>query len=487
VIRVSATIDAVRGMRDVLPDELRALALVRSRLEALVGSYGYAAIDLPMLEHRSLYLRKLGEELVGKVYEFSYGGRELALRPEWTASLLRAYVAHMQDHPLPLRLSYCGPVFRYERPQRATFRQFTQLGVELVGGPSPRADAEVLALACGGLDALGISGYQVRIAHIGLVRSVLTHMGLTERIQGLLAWSLERMRERGVEVVRQQIADAHEGEVFDPTLLEGLNDQQAAALLQRVLGELNVSINSGTRPPSAIVGRLVRKLRREDPQQQIERALEVLGRLCQIRGAPAEALPEAAALLDAYELPQAGLDELRAILTLLEAHNVTPGAVALDFGMGRGLHYYTGMIFEAYSAEGMQLCGGGRYDDLVGALGGRQGVPAVGCAYGLERLLDAQRPAPVAAPVAALVVAVGDDDYGYAVEVAQLLRGRGYVASVDVRGRGIAASLREAARRGTRYVAIVGAAEREGQRVVWRDLEQREERQLAVEEIDGVA
>src|SRR5690606_28454145 len=112
-----------------LPAEQRAAARARAAIETTLESYGYVAVDLPIIEARDLYLRKLGEELAGKVYEFSFGGRELALRPEWTASVLRAFVAHMQDQPLPLRLSYAGPVFRYERPQRLTYRQFTQVGV----------------------------------------------------------------------------------------------------------------------------------------------------------------------------------------------------------------------------------------------------------------------------------------------------------------------------------------------------------------------
>ncbi|HMP39303.1 MAG TPA: ATP phosphoribosyltransferase regulatory subunit, partial [Roseiflexaceae bacterium] len=126
---MSGFIDSVRGMRDLLPHEYALQATVAARLTATIEQYGFLPIDLPIIEHRDLYLRKLGEELVGKVYEFSFGGRELALRPEWTASVLRAYVVRMQDQPLPLRLCYSGPVFRYERPQRLTYRQFTQTGV----------------------------------------------------------------------------------------------------------------------------------------------------------------------------------------------------------------------------------------------------------------------------------------------------------------------------------------------------------------------
>ncbi|MFN5933534.1 MAG: ATP phosphoribosyltransferase regulatory subunit, partial [Roseiflexaceae bacterium] len=125
-------VDAVRGMRDILPEELLRQQQVARRLNQRIALHGYQPIDLPMLEHRDLYMRKLGEELVGKIYEFSFNGRDLALRPEWTASVLRAYIANkFSEYPLPLRLSYTGPVFRDERPQRGTWRQFTQVGVEM--------------------------------------------------------------------------------------------------------------------------------------------------------------------------------------------------------------------------------------------------------------------------------------------------------------------------------------------------------------------
>lgn len=483
---MSGTIDAVRGMRDVLPAEQRGLDHARRALDALIASYGYQQLDLPIIEQRGLYLRKLGEELVGKVYEFSYGGRELALRPEWTASLLRAYVAHLHDQPLPLRLSYCGPVFRYERPQRGTYRQFTQLGVELVGGPAPRADAEVLALACAGLDAAGVAVYTVRVGHIGLVRGALAGMGLAERTQGVLMWSMERMRTQGVDAVRAQLTQSFEGESFDPALLEGMDDEHAAALLQRVLGAMNVSLGSGTRPPEAIVDRLLRKLRRPDPQPQLERALALLAELCRIQGAPAEALPRAAALLAEHGLPAAAIDELHAILQLLDAHGLPQQRVLLDFGLGRGLHYYTGMIFEIDGADGLQLCGGGRYDDLVAALGGRTPAPAVGFAYGLERVAAATPAAPARPTNDVLVVAVSDDDYAAALDVARRLRARGYAASVDVRARGVGAALRDAARRNATFVAIVGGDERARGEIVWRSLAGHEEQQLRVDDLPFV-
>jgi histidyl-tRNA synthetase len=156
----------------------------------------------------------------------------------------------------------------------------------------------------------------------------------------------------------------------------------------------------------------------------------------------------------------------------------------LDFGLGRGLHYYTGAIFEIYDQDGLQLCGGGRYDDLVTALGGRQPVPAVGFAYGLERVVLASKPtADDRRTTDVLVVATEDDAYAYALDVAQALRERGYVATVDVRGRSVASNLRDGARRGFGALAVVGADERTRAEVLWRDLATREERRIALSEL----
>jgi len=485
---MSSMIDSVRGMRDVLPQELAAQLATAAQLDQALAGYGYQPIELPIIEQRDLYGRKLGEELVGKVYEFSFSGRELALRPEWTASVLRAYVGRLQDQPLPLRLRYAGPVFRNERPQRATYRQFTQVGVELIGGPAPRADAECIALACAGLDAAGVREYRVRIGHIGLVRGLLRELGLAERTQGLLAWSLERMRQQGIGAVRERLDAAHGELPFDAALLEGLDDAQAEALLLGSLQAIGVNLEFGTRSPAAIVGRLVRKLRREDPQPQIERALALLERLCAIQGPADTALAAATALLDEFGLPVSALDSLRAIVDAVAAHRVPDEKIVLDFGLGRGLHYYTGAIFEIYDPDGLQLCGGGRYDDLVTALGGRQPVPAVGFAYGLERVVFASKPTTDDRPrmTDVLVVPAEDDTYAYALDVAQTLRERGYVATVDLRGRSIASNLRDGARRGFGAMVVVGTAERARAEVLWRDLATRVEQRIALSALPRV-
>jgi histidyl-tRNA synthetase len=482
---MSTTIDAVRGMRDVPPREFETQAAVTARIERVLASYGYQPIDLPIVERRDLYLRKLGEELIGKVYEFTFSGRELALRPEWTASVLRSYVGRMQDQPLPLRLRYHGPVFRNERPQRATYRQFTQLGVELIGGPAPRADAECIALACAGLDAAGLDSYQVLLGHIGFIRNVLTELGLAERTQGLLVWSLERMRKEGVDAVRT-LLDDDDGELpFDAALLDGLDDARAEALLIHSLKTIGVNLQFGTRPPEAIVGRLVRKLRRGESRASVDQALTLLQQLSTLKGPASQALPQAEALLRDFNLPAHGLDELRAVLELAVAHGVDAERLVIDVGLGRGLHYYTGIIFEIYADDGLQLCGGGRYDDLVTALGGRRQTPAVGFSYGVERVVASlSRPPAQAVPAAtALVVAETDSAYPYALEVAQALRERGFITTVDVRGRGVAPNARDAARRAVDFLAVASDELRASGEILWRNLATREEQRVALREI----
>lgn len=481
-----SSIDAVRGMRDVAPLDLAHQDAIAERVERTLSQSGYQSIDLPIIEQRDLYMRKLGEELVGKVYEFEFNGRGLALRPEWTASVLRAFVNGMQDQPLPLRLRYSGPVFRNERPQRHTYRQFTQVGVELIGAPAPRADAECMALACAGLDAAGVRDYRVRVGHIGLIRGVLAKLGLNERTQSYLAWSLERMRRHGTAAIRDQLA-AMQGEetLIDPALIAGLDDQQAEALLLHALRTIGVNLRFGTRPPEAIVARLVRKLRRGDTQGQIDRALEVLERLGEIHGAPDTALPSVARLLSSYGLPTDGVDELHAILDLVTAHGVAADRIVLDVGLGRGLNYYTGTIFEIYADNDLQVCGGGRYDDLVSALGGRQPTPAIGFAYGLERLVAAAGSrAPDGRRARELLVAAADEQsYAYALQVAQQLRARGWSALVDVRGRSASVNLRDADRRGLAALIVVGLEEQRQQSLIWRDLPGREERQIALSDL----
>ena len=125
------------------------------------------------------------------MYAFSHWNRRLCLRPELTASVMRAFVDDLQGHGLPLRLHYAGPSFRYERPSRGRSRQFTQVGVELIGASGAAADAEVLHLACAGLESVGIKRYRLVVGHLGAALQLLAQLGMTDHAQGLVLDQME--------------------------------------------------------------------------------------------------------------------------------------------------------------------------------------------------------------------------------------------------------------------------------------------------------
>lgn len=474
-------LEPVRGMRDVPPAQQRVLADLQTHLQAELSRWGYDFLDLPILEPRELYLKKAGEELVGKLYDFVHHGRSLALRPEWTASVLRAYLNELQSEPLPLRLAYSGPVFRYERPQRVTFRQFTQVGVELIGGSAPQADAEVIALACRGLERAGVQDYRLMLGHIGIIRALLSGLGLADRTANLLLWNMERLRDGNTDAIRKQLADAHGEELFDLGPLADLPDDQLEALLLTMLRAVGQRLDNSTRPPEAIVARLVRKLRRDDPQPRVERALNLMTQLAATRGTPDRALPQLEALFAAENIDPAPIVELRAILDLLSVQSIPVERITVDAGLGRGLHYYTGVIFEIAAPDGLQLCGGGRYDDLVTALGGRSAIPAIGFAYGLERVASALPARDFAAAPAVLVVVEDQAHFPAALATAEQLRSRGYVATMDVRRRSLSANIRDAGRRGAQAVVICDAGSPSTLR--WYSLVDRSEQRLSLADI----
>jgi len=163
---------APRGTTDVLPDDAPWWSFVRSTAAQVAGRFGYRRIETPTFEHAGVYLRSVGAgtDIVEKeVYLFEdRGGDTLALRPEGTAGVMRAYIEHgMASLPQPVRLYYVAPNFRYDRPQAGRYRQHTQFGAECVGDPSPLADAEMIDLLCTFYRELGLRHLNLKLNSIG--------------------------------------------------------------------------------------------------------------------------------------------------------------------------------------------------------------------------------------------------------------------------------------------------------------------------------
>src|SRR5215831_2773138 len=150
----------VRGTQDLLPETMRRHRRVGDAARELAALYGFAEIATPIFEFTEVFARPIGEhtDIVAKeMYTFrDRGGEEITLRPENTAGVVRAVLSNGLTQQTPLKFFYAGPMFRYERPQKGRFRQFHQIGVELLGVAQPQADIEVIALGHRILKALGL-------------------------------------------------------------------------------------------------------------------------------------------------------------------------------------------------------------------------------------------------------------------------------------------------------------------------------------------
>jgi len=475
------------GLNDRLPPEAQALRACQKDLQGVMGSFGYQEVDTPILEFVDLFLAKAGPTPGMRLFTLEHGGRRLCLRPEFTASIGRLFVEHLQGWPRPIRLQFAGPVFRPETPQRGRSRQFTMVGAELLGADGPLADAEVIALACTALQEAGVRRFQVRVGHVGLVQTVLRGLGLSQRGQQFVLRHMESLRKSHlgrahVEGLLDTLYPSAQPAVADSEAREGVPNGALAEALSRTLASQGGFL--GSRSPEEIAKRLVEKRRVSREREAINQALDAVEELGQLAGPSEEARCEAGRYFQARGWDDAPLANLQATLESVSAHGIPQEQVWLDLGMGRGLHYYTGMVFEihwtGHSRGDSQLSGGGRYDDLLRELGTRQPVPAAGFAFGLERVVsalekeEAQAPDRPMAPDV-LVVPVDADDAAYAIQIArQLRRETSLRVELQVKAHlGLGPSLRLAHRRGIPLVVIAGAEEREGETALLRQMSQR--------------
>ncbi len=168
-----------RGTRDFLPDELEKRRSYEGTLRDAARRFGYREIQTPIFEEAELFILRSGPNVLKELYAFKdKGDRDLALRPEMTAAVVRAFVNGMSNDPKPIKLFYFGPCFRYERPQAGRYREFYQFGSEIIGSATPETDAEAIATASFMIKSLGLKNYKMRIGHIGVLRQKIADIGV---------------------------------------------------------------------------------------------------------------------------------------------------------------------------------------------------------------------------------------------------------------------------------------------------------------------
>ena len=390
-------IQSPKGMNDILPQDQPYWQFIIKKASAILADYGFDKIDTPIVEHTSLFTRSVGEvtDIVEKeMYNFkTKGGDELSLRPEGTASIIRAYIEHgMSVMPHPVQLWYFGPFFRHGNPQLGRSRQFHQIGAESLGDDNAAIDAELIFIAYKLLESFGIKNPTVRINSIG-------------------------------------------DSSCRPQYIKALKDYYR---------------NRGKKVCNKCKGRL---------KTNILRILDCEEQNCKDLGKDA---PQIVDYLD-----EECKAHFKSVLEFLDEIKIS---YLLDSHLVRGLDYYTRTVFEIWPEEKedgsvlrLALCGGGRYDKLVNALGGPK-TPASGWSMGVERVIMMLKELQISVPdyhpqPKVFIVQLGEMAKRKSLLLFEEFRKHGIAAKASFGRDSIKSQLRIAGRLGIRHVLIMGQKE----------------------------
>jgi len=421
-------IQAVKGTRDFYPEEYAPLRRVFDAWRRVSERHGFVEYEGPTLEMLDLYREKSGDELVGQLYRLTdSGGRELALRPEMTPTLARMVAARLSSLPRPIKW-FCVPrLFRGENVQRGRLREFFQWNVDVIGTADVIADAECILVGVEALRELGLtaSDFAVHISNRRLISAMLAGLGI------------------GPE---------------DQAAAFAMIDKSGKASAAELGGQWNAAFGA-----RLSYGRL-RELLSAD-------SLEALG--AKIGSAAASAGYGAAA------------EETARLSAILHEFGITEYC-KFDLAIVRGLAYYTGPVFEFYdrSQNERAICGGGRYDDLLGKLG-KSREPAVGFGMGdvvlslilAEKGLTRGRPGGGGV----LVADAADGLRPTLHRVVAALRRGGIQAEFNYARQALGKQLRAADKRGLRFVVVLGAETLERKVVQVKDMAGGEGREVPLD------
>ena len=414
----------VRGTRDFYPEDMRIRNWLFERFHSAARSHGFEEYDAPVLESEELYTRKAGEEIVGQLYNFEdKGGRKVALRPEMTPSLARMVMARAGALALPIKWYSIPQCWRYERTQRGRGREHYQWNVDIWGMNGVEADAELLSVLVQFFDSVGLSSEDLVIR--------ISSRKVLEEVLGSLGL---------------------EGEIFAQTcVIVDKMDKLPEDVIEAQLSDLGLLSES------------------------ISTIRSVLG------------ITDLESLSSALSSDSEALIELQSLFSLCDSYGISDW-VSFDASVVRGLAYYTGPVFEAHDRAGnlRAICGGGRYDKLIGTLGGND-LPATGFGFGdmvvMELLADKGLLPELSTGVSDVVFGMGTELRGAAMQVAAKLRSAGRSVDLVLEDKKMKWVFKHAERCGaTRLVMVMPDEWAEG-KVRIKDLDTGEESTVAIEDL----
>ena len=414
----------VRGTRDFYPEDMRLRNWLFERFHSAARSHGFEEYDAPVLESEELYTRKAGEEIVGQLYNFEdKGGRKVALRPEMTPSLARMVMARAGALALPIKWYSIPQCWRYERTQRGRGREHYQWNVDIWGMNGIEADAELLSVLVQFFDSVGLSSEDLVIR--------ISSRKVLEEVLGSLGL---------------------EGDIFAQTcVIVDKMDKLPEDVIEAQLSDLGLVSES------------------------ISTIRSVLG------------ITDLESLSSALSSDSEALIELQSLFSLCDSYGISDW-VSFDASVVRGLAYYTGPVFEAHDRAGnlRAICGGGRYDKLIGTLGGND-LPATGFGFGdmvvMELLADKGLLPELSTGVSDVVFGMGTELRGAAMQVAAKLRSAGRTVDLVLEDKKMKWVFKHAERCGaTRLVMVMPDEWAEG-KVRIKDLDTGEESTVAMKDL----
>lgn len=416
-----------RGTRDFLPEEMVRRQFVFDTLRKVFEKFGYSPLQTPAFESWELLSAKGsgGEAIKEEIYYFrDKSDRELGLRFDLTAPMSRV-LANNPELPKPFKRYQMGPVWRYEEVKSGRrYREFWQCDVDVAGTGSMEAEAEVLAIAIAGLEALGFKNVYIKVNNRKVLEGLVEISGAKGGEFLPVCRALDKIEKFGIKKVEEELAEA------------GLN----------------------------------------------RKAIKKLLKITDIKGSNKAVLTTLKKELKGVY--QDGVEEMERILELTKTYGIEK-KIVIDPCLARGLDYYTGPIFEA-RIKGREdlgtVVGGGRYDKLIQLYGGPI-TPATGLSFGVERIAEAmkERDMPKTA-IKVFVISVNKSVRKETLKIATKLREEGINTGVDLMARSISKQLDFANKAGIPWVLIIGERELKEKKFTLRDMESGKERKVSLQQ-----